>query len=291
MNEKKIFLLGVGCQKGGTSWLHKYLHSHPNCDFGFRKEYHVFDAMYLKGEKRFRKKTKKSLAILKGGVTETEVKQEKTRNVSKLKKMARFYRDINTYYDYFYKLAHKSKETRIVGDITPSYAGLPQSVLRQIKLNLEERGFDVKVVFLMRDPIDRIFSSARMSLRDRKNAGRPVTQTENEAFLTQFKNRKSERRTRYEKTITNIDAVFDPKDVFYSFYEDLFTISEVQRLVDNLGIPLISPNFEERVNSSFQGEELDIELASQARQYYNETYDFVFKRFPNKDLSALWKFN
>jgi len=32
---EKIFLLGVGAQKAGTSWLHEQLHQRRDADFGF----------------------------------------------------------------------------------------------------------------------------------------------------------------------------------------------------------------------------------------------------------------
>ena len=41
------FLLGLGAQKAGTAWMHRYLESSPQCDPGFRKEYHVWDAVDL----------------------------------------------------------------------------------------------------------------------------------------------------------------------------------------------------------------------------------------------------
>jgi hypothetical protein len=41
----KIFILGVGAQKGGTTWLHRQLNNNKNIDLGFRKEYHIFDAI------------------------------------------------------------------------------------------------------------------------------------------------------------------------------------------------------------------------------------------------------
>jgi hypothetical protein len=34
---KPRFLLGVGAQKSGTSWLHDYLAQSPQADFGFVK--------------------------------------------------------------------------------------------------------------------------------------------------------------------------------------------------------------------------------------------------------------
>ena len=44
---QKTFLLGVGAQKAGTSWLHDQLNRRRDADFGFLKEYHVFDALEL----------------------------------------------------------------------------------------------------------------------------------------------------------------------------------------------------------------------------------------------------
>lgn len=39
------FLLGVGCQKGGTTWLQRYLASAPECEPGFGGEYTIFDSL------------------------------------------------------------------------------------------------------------------------------------------------------------------------------------------------------------------------------------------------------
>ena len=43
---EKIFVLGVGCQKGGTTWLYKQLIKSEAVNFGYTKEYHVFDTIY-----------------------------------------------------------------------------------------------------------------------------------------------------------------------------------------------------------------------------------------------------
>ena len=46
----KTFLLGTGAQKGGTTWLYHHLKASPQFVSGYRKEYHVFDAMDVKGQ-------------------------------------------------------------------------------------------------------------------------------------------------------------------------------------------------------------------------------------------------
>ncbi len=49
-----IFLLGVGAQKAGTSWLHQQLHSRPDANFGFCKEYHIHDVLTVLKPIRYR---------------------------------------------------------------------------------------------------------------------------------------------------------------------------------------------------------------------------------------------
>ena len=43
----------MGAQKAGTSWLHDQLNRRKDADFGFCKEYHVFDALTLDAFARF----------------------------------------------------------------------------------------------------------------------------------------------------------------------------------------------------------------------------------------------
>ena len=52
---EKQFILGVGCQKGGTTWIYDQLNKIEKVDFGFKKEYHLFDTLYIDHEKKFKK--------------------------------------------------------------------------------------------------------------------------------------------------------------------------------------------------------------------------------------------
>lgn len=53
----KTFLLGVGCQKDGTTWVHDYLSTHRKVDMGFEKEYHIIDALHLRENTLIRQRT------------------------------------------------------------------------------------------------------------------------------------------------------------------------------------------------------------------------------------------
>ncbi len=48
-NEQRTFVLGLSVSKTGTTWLHNYLNSFEQINMGFKKEYHVFDSVYIRG--------------------------------------------------------------------------------------------------------------------------------------------------------------------------------------------------------------------------------------------------
>ena len=59
-------------QKGGTTWIYDQLSKLEQVDFGFQKEYHVFDTLYIEYEKRFREQeTKLLVRNLKEGNLDT----------------------------------------------------------------------------------------------------------------------------------------------------------------------------------------------------------------------------
>ena len=139
------FVLGLGAQKAGSSWLHAQLNSRRDADFGFLKEYHIHDARTLP-EAGFSNRRKRSL-----------IKPRTWRR-------QRFIAQPERYYDYFASLLRRPG-IQLTGDITPSYSALSVGTLKDIKANFEQRQIGLRPVFLMRDPIERIISSQRMQLR------------------------------------------------------------------------------------------------------------------------------
>ena len=139
------FVLGLGAQKAGSSWLYAQLNSRRDSDFGFLKEYHIHDARTLP-EAGFSNRRKRSL-----------IKPRTWRR-------QRFIAQPKRYYDYFASLLRRPG-IQLTGDITPSYSALSVGTLKDIKANFEQRQISLRPVFLMRDPIERIISSQCMQLR------------------------------------------------------------------------------------------------------------------------------
>src|SRR5690349_818333 len=123
--------------------MHRYLEASPQCDPGFRKEYHVWDALDLAAGKLARRRIEKQ-----GG------------------QRAAFLQDPDLYFEYFTGLLDP-EDVRLTADITPGYAGLSASRLSMIRAGFEARGVRQVAVYLMRDPVERIWSAARMDMRRR----------------------------------------------------------------------------------------------------------------------------
>lgn len=285
MGSEKLFLLGVGCQKGGTTWLYDQLCKSEKFNGGFLKEYHYFDSVHIELCKNIKKDRIKALKkIDENNINNTNKSQILMNNL--------FISNPDSYFNYFDYLWLSNNSTKIVGDITPSYCGLDSSVFKTIKRELEDRGFRVKIVFLMRDPVERIYSMLRMSKRNltKKNLNfrKVMSISEDEYMKKKYKELDVEFRTRYDRTIINLESVFDPENIFYSLYEDLFGDKCISRLSKFLGIESSIFDRSQFSNVSPKKEFLKEETISLVANHYYEVYKFMKNRF---DISSKWESN
>jgi hypothetical protein len=265
------FLLGVGCQKGGTAWLHRYLEASPQCDPGFRKEYHVWDGLDLPTGRLARER-----------VLQQAVRPEPSPDAVR---RAGFYNDPASYFDYFTGLL-ADPEIRLTADITPGYAGLSEARLAMIRQGFAERGVRSATVFLLRDPVERVWSAVRMDLQ-RKGLDTPEAEVERVARM--HNNPMYAARTRYDETMTRLEAVFPASDIWYGFYERLFDVTTLQGVCDFLGIDFHDPDFGRRVNVSPKRlDTLPDDVVATVARHFSPVYAAVAARFPDLDLASLW---
>jgi hypothetical protein len=257
------FLLGVGCQKGGTAWLHRYLEASPQCDPGFRKEYHVWDALDLPSGRLARER------IEKGGGPRAE-----------------FLRDPERYFDYFAGLL-AAPGTALTADITPGYAALSASRLALVRDGFRARGVRPASVYLLRDPVERIWSAGRMDVR---RQGTEAQETAESWVSHMYLRPMYAERTRYDLTMDALEQTFDRGDVFYGFYERLFSEETLRPLCDFLGIDFHEPDVQRQVNVSpkAEGAALPEETVRTIARHFAGVYEAVQRRFPDLDLAELW---
>jgi hypothetical protein len=275
------FLLGVGAQKAGTTWLYSYLRRSRQFVHGYRKEYHVFDSLDVPSETWMRDR------ILRLADTELQKARRGEEADAEQLHRASMYADPTYYYEFFAGMLSRGPHRRLTGDVTPDYALLPEERFRTIKDEFAARRVRTAVVFLMRDPVERIYSQIRMQQgrqprRFPKSAEEMVAEIHDTPVY--------QRRSRYEETIRRVDAVFAADDVHYGFYEDLFTESSVRAVCDVLRIPFHDPDFDVRRNPSQAKSEdgLPPDVVEMVAKNLAPTYRAVQERFPERDLTALW---
>jgi hypothetical protein len=196
--------------------------------------------------------------------------------------------DEQLYFDYFTALFSRDPQTRLTLDITPGYALLSRQRLASIRREFERRSVRPVSVFLLRDPVERIWSQVRMQKRRRpaQNAG-----TAEELVGQRYAEASYAGRTRYEVTVDRLDAAFGSQ-AGYAFYEELFDPLTSERELGALcalaGVDYRPPDLGARFNVSPRSAALPDETVRAVAEHFRATYEFVASRFPDRDLPRIW---
>lgn len=262
---KKKFILGLGNQKCGTSWLYSYLQQFSNFNEGFWKECRIWDAIDITESKRF-KISPFDLKIFKIGSVHY--------------KRFRMQNSKSYYFDYFNSLYND--KINITADITPSYAGLSVERLKKIKSQFELRKIEVKPIILIRDPLKRIKSAVRSNL-DKKNYFEGIKLGETNfinALKQYYKSDHCKQYTCYHNIIRNAFDVFDKNNVYVGIYENMFSENKINELSSYLGVSA-NHNFAKIYINRTENEVFDTEIDDKVKKYYSEVYDYCHKVFPS----------
>jgi hypothetical protein len=149
----------AGPQRTGTTWLHAHLRYHPEIFLSEPKELFFFSRLKTPGSPKFQS--------------------------NDLGWYLRFFRDPP--WRYALKSAitlwkhRRPYRARVRGEATASYAALDADVIREIAV----LNPDIKVILMIRNPIDRAWSHAKKDLaRNRKRRLQDVTEDEFKTFFT-----------------------------------------------------------------------------------------------------------
>jgi hypothetical protein len=141
--------LCVGAQKAGTGWLYEQLRSHPDFWMPPVKELHYFD--------RFWRSPRVSAAEKQRTARRNARDKRDEIFLSEMERLfARSEIDLAGYAKLFDR-----KDKLLSGDITPGYSTLPEEIIEQIVRYFSS----LKIVFLARDPVERVWSHLSMWVR------------------------------------------------------------------------------------------------------------------------------
>lgn len=262
MASKNTFLLGLGNQKCGTTWLHRYLSRQASFDGGFAKEYHIWDALDVPLKKSAMVGRHQRLLCGKKGQERYKMQQHTA-----------------YYFDYFLSLY--TNGATLSADITPSYSGLGIPRLRYIREQFCQRGISTKAIVLIRDPVTRIKSAVRSNL-DKLNYFEGIRFGETDFLVALDQYYRSEHchlRTFYPKIITNAFEAFGEHNIYVGIYEEMFTRRGIEKLSDFCGFSADSEYMSVHVNRTKNPVEQSDFLEADIRREYKEVYDYCHKNF------------
>ncbi len=193
----------------------------------------------------------------------------KARDLHALRWYTRFY--FGTVDDEWYRALFPTADHLVCGEITPAYSILGEKEVAHIARLFP----DLKIILLLRNPIDRAWSQIRFDWT--RGARADITNIEEiKAFID---SPKQALRSSYLRMLALWEAHFPPERFFVGFYEDIVErpTELLERVTRFLGIDSISAttqDLERKVHVSRKGP-----MPPEIREYLNRKYE--------ADLAAL----
>ena len=196
--------LCIGAQRSGTTWLHRNLAAHPRVWVPPAKEIHYFDEIHRGEAQIWRTLRRRHLAtVLQSASAQTHALQwafdfAAARSID------------DAWYASLFTLAGGEVQA---GDFTPAYAILPEAGVRHVQQIMPK----AKILFLLRDPIERAISGAIHELVRVKGVVRPTRA----AVLQELASAENQLRCDYRRTLATWERVFPATQIGIFFYDDI----------------------------------------------------------------------
>lgn len=273
----ETLLIGIGAQKAGTTWLAEYLRDHqPSVHLPLVKEVHFFDNYCMPNYGSFFEQQRlDNFKARTQGLALEDIKNNAAH--AELHAQYRRFHAVTSPDAYLDFLRHDAKEGSILCDMTPDYALLDPSGFEFMKSVHD----NIKLVFLLRNPADRYWSSLRFN------------KTHNPDFdvdgnFNVFLGRQDfVRFANYDRTVRVVHEVFGEDRLHLEFYENLFSDNTVKRFCNWLGVPFVTGNYDLKSNAAIQAD-MTVERRRQVVTAYQQTYREIAARFGD-DLPENWR--
>jgi len=200
----------VGPQRTGTTWLHQILRKHPEVFLTEPKEIFFFSRLKNQANPRF--------------------------------ESARLDWYLEHFHDPFSRWAYKQARSfahfrtfyrpRIRGEATASYAAMDRDLVEEIAV----LNPDVKILLMVRDPVDRAWSHAKKDLA--RNRGRRASEIGEAEWHSFFRDPYQVQCARYEQNIATWRSCLPAANVFIGTFEEVESrpAELLQRVTRFLGV-------------------------------------------------------
>ena len=226
--------LCIGAPRSGTTWLHMNLKEHPRIWMPPVKELHYFDdkeeldSLPLTEAlgsryKRYRKRWKRVSNCIKMR------KKSDPLDAETLRWCFRYL--LGFCNDSWYASLFEASKGKAAGEITPAYGHLKAESVAHIHKLMPE----AKIIFLMRNPMQRAWSHFLKQVRNDK---RPLESVSDAEFIDHFDSDHSRIKGSYSRILKTWMSHYPKEQLFTAFFEEISICPEelLLRLFDFLGV-------------------------------------------------------
>lgn len=279
------FAICIGAQKAGTTWLSEQLRRHPEVSLPPRKEIRYFDLIHVHDFETIRTQRLRELRsrLNRVLVEKTELTPARVRDMRWHSNYAIVTRE-QCDDQWYWSLFASTDPEKLTGDFSPDYSLLPEQGVRHMKACAPQ----AKLFFVLRNPVDRIWSGAVYALRHIMEAGnRPSREEVRNAIGAKIQWNFSD----YRHIIPRYEQFFGPQSINVLFYDQLLNapLEFIESFCRMAGIsfdPQWFSQFDSRVN---EGPKLprDAELIGEIARAQREQLEWLAARFG--PVAEAWK--
>ncbi len=216
--------IGIGAQKAGTTWLHSNLQAHPEVWMPPIKELHYFDEKIHEPKNAPLRLARR---VFGGGAANSRWRSQvgsRTKRHLKRPFGEDFWWELRYYAgapdDGWYASLFEPGRGRVVGEGTPAYSTLERDAVARVHGLMP----DAKIIFMMRNPIERVWSQTVMSF-DKAEKG-SVGSVPERKLLRKVGRDSSRSLTDYLRTLETWGAYYREDQIFVGFLEDVHFFPE-----------------------------------------------------------------
>lgn len=263
----KIKFICIGAQKAGTTWFWENIKKHPQVDFPPAKEISYFSLLHYYDFYEFReKKLNRLKELLNNFHLEKDEKQNVT-NINNIWWWIKFHlikrEDVND--QWYLSLFDNIPNSMITGDVSPDYSFLPIKGIEHMHNLLP----NIKIIFILRDPVYRAISGSIYSLRKGK---KKITDS---LIINRMSAERQKALSNYPSIIKKYESIFSSEKILYLFYDDIVTggIEVLKKTCDFLNIDFDKDFFPDVKRKRNQGPSVSYStrvISHACKEYYSD---------------------
>lgn len=286
------FLFGLGAQKAGTTWLYDYFRTHPEVHVPVVKEMHYFNVLYDPRQVGFLEERRQVVAVAgrqrwTNGDEAAQMQPGDPGDIEVMRALVDIHEAAGGDHGAYRQFVLEGAEgSAWVADITPDYSLLGPSNLMSMAQDFEGSKF----LFIMRDPVDRLWSHINMHLGYVQRRGFQMTVDELLLDVVAGKHDHIMDRSNYAGSLF-AQSHLPFSRVKTMFYETLFCDSAMLDLCNFLGVDFRAGDYARQVRRG-RGPRMNEEQRAILRWLMAPVYRQVYAVFRNEiplnwDMAAM----